>query len=106
MAARWAGCRRPAGGKRFTGAFQDFFRFEFSAQRSVGLGDLPRLDNEPAVRRGAESRSRRCAPALAGGPEQSTRLDLAGRSGLSFGQWQKLALSRGDMRDGRPPDGP
>ena len=26
---------------RLTGAFQDFFRFEFSAQHSVGLGDLP-----------------------------------------------------------------
>ena len=32
---------------RLTGAFQDFFRFEFSAQHSVGVGDLPRLDDEP-----------------------------------------------------------
>ena len=32
---------------RVTGAFQDFYRFEFTAQRSVGLGDLPRLDDEP-----------------------------------------------------------
>jgi len=30
---------------RIAGAFQDFFRFEFQARHSVGLGDLPRLDD-------------------------------------------------------------
>src|ERR1700687_271863 len=34
---------------RLAGAFQDFFRFEFRAGHTVGLGDLPRLDDEPAV---------------------------------------------------------
>src|SRR5437773_5010112 len=34
---------------RLAGAFQDFFRFEFRARHSVGVGDLPRLDDEPAV---------------------------------------------------------
>ena len=34
---------------RLAGAFQDFFRFEFRASHTVGLGDLPRLDDEPAV---------------------------------------------------------
>ena len=28
------------------GAFQDFFRFEFRARHTVGLGDVPRLDDE------------------------------------------------------------
>ena len=32
------------------GAFQDFFRFEFHAAHTVGLGDVPRLDDEAAVR--------------------------------------------------------
>src|SRR6202041_4035859 len=31
------------------GAFQDFFRFEFRARHTVGLGDVPRLDDEPAL---------------------------------------------------------
>jgi hypothetical protein len=31
------------------GACQDFVRFEFAAQRTVGLGDLPRLDDEPTA---------------------------------------------------------
>ena len=34
---------------RLAGAFQDFFRFELPAQRTVGLGDVPRLDERPAV---------------------------------------------------------
>src|SRR6202011_4102930 len=34
---------------RTAGAFQDFFRFEFRARHTVGLGDVPRLDDQPAV---------------------------------------------------------
>src|SRR5207237_2346355 len=34
---------------RLAGAFQDFFRFEFRARHSVGVGDVPRLDDVPAV---------------------------------------------------------
>src|SRR5205807_7685085 len=43
--------RMPAEGwrTRLAGAFQDFFRFEFRARQSVGLGDVPRLDDERAV---------------------------------------------------------
>src|SRR6185436_11441347 len=34
---------------RLSGAFQDFFRFEFQARQSIGLGDVIRIDDEPAV---------------------------------------------------------
>src|ERR1700727_2155637 len=34
---------------RLAGAFQDFFRFEFRAGHTVGLGDVPRMDDLPAV---------------------------------------------------------
>ena len=34
---------------RLAGAFQDFFRFEFRARQTIGIGDLPRLEDEPAV---------------------------------------------------------
>src|SRR5204863_1124780 len=34
---------------RLAGAFQDFFRFEFRARQSVGLGDVPRLDDDRAI---------------------------------------------------------
>ncbi len=85
---------------RVTGAFQDFSRFEFRAQRSVGLGDVPRLDDEPAVvsavdRAGAQDVVDRLEHGL------DTQLGATWPEGvdLSFGQWQKLALARGFVRD-------
>jgi len=85
---------------RLAGAFQDFFRFEFRARHSVGLGDLPRVDDQPAVvaaveRAGAADVVARLTSGL------DTQLGPTWPSGveLSFGQWQKLALARGFMRD-------
>ncbi|HZL74634.1 MAG TPA: ABC transporter ATP-binding protein, partial [Propionibacteriaceae bacterium] len=84
---------------RLTGAFQDFFRFEFSAQHSIGLGDLSRLNDESAVadavrRAGAADVVERLPEGL------HSQLGPTWPDGqeLSFGQWQKLALSRGYMR--------
>ncbi|MEZ5284695.1 MAG: ABC transporter ATP-binding protein [Vicinamibacterales bacterium] len=34
---------------RLAGAFQDFYRFEFQASQTVGLGDVPRLEDVEAV---------------------------------------------------------
>jgi len=85
---------------RLAGAFQDFFRFEFPARHTVGLGDVPRLDDEPAVtvavdRAGAHDVVERLPSGLA------TQLGPTWPGGieLSFGQWQKLSLARGFMRD-------
>jgi len=86
--------------KRLAGAFQDFFRFEFRARHTVGLGDVPRLDDEPAVvaavdRAGAMDVVAR----LTAGLETQLGPTWPGGVELSFGQWQKLALARGFMRD-------
>ena len=86
--------------KRLAGAFQDFFRFEFRARHTVGLGDVPRLDDEPAVvaavgRAGAGDVVTR----LTAGLETQLGPTWPGGVELSFGQWQKLALARGFMRD-------
>jgi ATP-binding cassette subfamily B protein len=85
---------------RLAGAFQDFFRFEFQARHTVGVGDLPRLDDQPAVvaavgRAGADDVVVRLRAGLATqlGPTWPEGVDV------SFGQWQKLALARGFMRD-------
>jgi ATP-binding cassette, subfamily B, bacterial len=85
---------------RLAGAFQDFFRFEFRARHTVGVGDVPRLDDQPAVvqavgRAGADDVVARLTAGL------ETQLGPTWPHGVevSFGQWQKLALARGFMRD-------
>jgi len=85
--------------ERLSGAFQDFFRFEFRARHTVGVGDLPRLDDGPAVamavdRAGAGDVVERLAAGI------ETQLGPTWPEGveISFGQWQKLALARGFMR--------
>ncbi|MEP7310308.1 MAG: ABC transporter ATP-binding protein [Acidobacteriota bacterium] len=85
---------------RLSGAFQDFFRFEFRARHTVGVGDVPRLDDDPAVviavaRAGADDVVVRLRAGL------ETQLGPTWPEGVevSFGQWQKLALARGFMRD-------
>ena len=84
---------------RLTGAFQDFFRFEFSAQHSVGLGDLPRLDDESAVDEAVgRAGARDVVERLPEGLHSQLGPTWPGGQELSFGQWQKLALSRGYMR--------
>ncbi|HEX8393193.1 MAG TPA: ABC transporter ATP-binding protein [Longimicrobium sp.] len=85
--------------ERLSAAFQDFARFELSAGRAVGVGDLPRLDDGGAVR-GALER--------AGGADVLNRLPAGlesqlgarwqGGVDLSTGQWQKLALGRALLR--------
>ncbi len=85
---------------RLAGAFQDFFRFEFQARHTVGLGDIPRLDDEPAVL-GAVDRAgaRDVVARLASGLDTQLGPTWPGGVELSFGQWQKLSLARGFMRD-------
>jgi ATP-binding cassette subfamily B protein len=85
---------------RLTGAFQDFFRFEFRARHTVGVGDVPRLDDEPAVvtavaRAGADD----VVVKLQAGLQTQLGPTWPGGVEVSFGQWQKLALARGFMRD-------
>jgi ATP-binding cassette subfamily B protein len=95
--------RIPAGHwrSRLAGAFQDFFRFEFRVRQTVGVGDIPRLNDEAAVvtatrRAGAEDVIARLPAGL------ETQLGATWPDGVdaSFGQWQKLALARGFMRNG------
>jgi ATP-binding cassette subfamily B protein len=85
---------------RLAGAFQDFYRFEFRARHTVGVGDVPRLDDQPAVvaavgRAGADDVVGR----LASGLETQLGPTWPGGVDVSFGQWQKLALARGFMRE-------
>jgi ATP-binding cassette subfamily B protein len=86
--------------ERLAGAFQDFFRFEFQAAHTIGVGDLPRLDVEPALVSAAErAGARDLIDGLPAGLR--TQLGPTWQDGIdvSYGQWQELALARGFMRD-------
>ncbi len=85
---------------RLAGAFQDFYRFELLARQAVGVGDVPRVDDDRAVtaavaRAGAGDVVERLEQGL------ETQLGPAWPGGVevSYGQWQKVALARGFMRD-------
>jgi ATP-binding cassette subfamily B protein len=89
----------PAGWRAATtGAFQDFVQFHTTVGDGVGAGDLPRIDDRPAVQGALQQ-----AGAAALVEELPDGLDtllghwIGGRS-LSSGQWQRLALARGLMR--------
>lgn len=85
--------------QRVSAAFQDFARFEFLARETVGVGCLPRIEDESAVesalaRAGAED----IPPRLPLGLETQLGTAWGGGVDLSGGQWQKLALGRALMR--------
>ena len=84
-----------------TGAFQDYVRFAMSLGDGVGAGDLPRIGDRQAVL-GAVRRAG--AGDLVSGAPGALSLDTllgayVGGRALSGGQWQRLALARGLMRE-------
>jgi ATP-binding cassette subfamily B protein len=86
--------------KRLAGAFQDFFRFELRARHTIGLGDVPRCDDDPAVRTAVDrAGAADVISRLASGLETQLGPTWPGGVEVSFGQWQKLALARGFMRE-------
>jgi ATP-binding cassette, subfamily B, bacterial len=87
--------------QRLAGAFQDFFRFEFQASQTIGVGDLPRIDEQPALQSAVDrAGARPVVEALPDGLRSQLGPTWPDGVDVSFGQWQKLALARGFMRDG------
>jgi ATP-binding cassette subfamily B protein len=85
---------------RISGGFQDFARFEFLAREAVGVGDIPRIEDEPAIV-GALARASATdvVPTLPGGFDTQLGKSFDDGIELSGGQWQKLALGRAMMRE-------
>ncbi len=84
---------------RTRAAFQDFVRFQMTAQHAVGAGDLTYLDDPDVVRQALE---RAGADGFEGDLPQGLetvlgRMFTGGRD-LSCGQWQRVALARAMMR--------
>ncbi|MEV4263880.1 ABC transporter ATP-binding protein [Kribbella sp. NPDC049584] len=89
----------PAWWQRVSGTYQDYATFEFLARETVGVADLDRLTDEnvlAALERAGATDVPAILPRGLG-----TQLGSVWEDGvdLSGGQWQKLALARGLMRD-------
>lgn len=82
-----------------TAAFQDFGKFQVTAGRTVGLGDLPRADDPAAVAKAIDAADARTViDRLSSGVDTQLGRLFDGAE-LSHGQWQRLALGRAVMRE-------
>jgi ATP-binding cassette, subfamily B, bacterial len=86
--------------RRMSACFQDFMHFEYVAQESVGLGDLPRIDDERTVGEALErANGADVVESLPDGLRTLLGREYGDGVELSTGQWQKLALGRAMMRE-------
>jgi ATP-binding cassette, subfamily B, bacterial len=85
---------------RFGVVFQDFNQYQLKLRENVGVGSVEHLDDEPRIGRavsrgGAET----VVSSLNAGIETPLGRWFQDGAELSGGQWQKLALARGFMRE-------
>jgi ATP-binding cassette subfamily B protein len=86
--------------RRFGVVFQDFNQYQLKFRENVGVGAVQHLEDESRIVRAADQGG--AAPVLAGLPQGiETPLGRWFQDGaeLSGGQWQKIALARGFMRE-------
>jgi ATP-binding cassette, subfamily B, bacterial len=80
--------------------FQDFSRFMLPIRHVIGLGDVDRIDDEPAIRAAADRAGvRDLIDALPGGLDARLGKTFTGGTDVSTGQWQRLAIARAYLRD-------
>jgi ATP-binding cassette subfamily B protein len=80
--------------------FQDFMRYEMTAQENIAVGRIERLDDLPLIRLSAQkSMANEVVGRLPHGYEQMLGRRFDGGVDLSGGEWQKVALARAYLRD-------
>jgi ATP-binding cassette subfamily B protein len=85
--------------ERMSAGFQDFSRFELLAAETIGVGDVPFIDDSTAVAAALErAASTNVTEALPDGLRTQLGTSFDDGVELSGGQWQKLALARAMMR--------
>lgn len=83
---------------RISAGFQDHARFEFLVRETVGVGHLPAIEDETAVRSALDrAGSTDVLASLPRGLHTQLGPNWKGGVDLSGGQWQKLALGRAMM---------
>jgi len=80
--------------------FQDFVRYDFALKENIAVGNIARIEDNPAIKAAAErSLADSVAQRLAGQYDQMLGKRFEGGVDLSGGEWQKVALARAYMRD-------
>ncbi|MEO3892317.1 ABC transporter ATP-binding protein [Nonomuraea sp. B5E05] len=86
--------------RRISAVFQDRVPFELAAAETVGIGDLPRMDDRAAVEQALErAGATETVAGLPRGLDTELGDSFEGGVTLSGGQWQSLALARASMRE-------
>ncbi len=84
----------------FSAVFQDFARFNLTAGEAIGLGQVDRLYDREAVRRAArEAGAADWIEGLPAGYDTPLGRLVEGGHEPSAGEWQRLAIARGLLRE-------
>jgi ATP-binding cassette subfamily B protein len=86
--------------KRFGVLFQDYNQYQLKIRENVGLGSVEHLEDEPRIERAVEhGGAGEIVASLEGGLDALLGRWFQDGAELSGGQWQKIALARGFMRE-------
>jgi ATP-binding cassette, subfamily B, bacterial len=83
---------------RCSGTLQDFAKLQLRVREAVGIGDLARMDAPDAVESAIEEAGAQSVVAALPDGRDTQLGPVFNGAELSHGQWQKLALARGRMR--------
>jgi len=85
---------------RFGVVFQDFNQYQLVAKENVGVGSVAHLEDEPRIVRAVDrGGAKPVIEGLASGIDTPLGRWFQDGADLSGGQWQKIALARGFMRE-------
>jgi ATP-binding cassette, subfamily B, bacterial len=85
---------------RFGVVFQDFNRYQLKVRENVGFGSVDHLEDEPRIERAVDrGGAEPVIEGLASGIDTQLGRWFENGTELSGGQWQKIALARGFMRE-------
>ena len=83
---------------RCSGTLQDFAKLQLRVREAVGIGDLGRMDDPEAVESAIDAAGAQSVVAALPDGRDTQLGPVFNGAELSHGQWQKLALARGRMR--------